>query len=154
MLNRNAKEGDPVKKGAPLMMLENLEDPLLARLYIPVSEGYQVESKMSVHVWPANVKKDEFGYLKGRVVSAAKFPITRQELVDRLQNEDLAGELLAGGPKLQILVELIPAETKSGYQWSTTYGPPLQLYSGTPCQGQIIIARYQPINLVFPAMGR
>jgi HlyD family secretion protein len=154
MLNRNAKTGDTVKKGAPLLTIESLDEPLLARLYIPVTEGYQIESKMEVHVWPANVKKDEFGYLKGKVLSAAKFPITRQELAERLQNDDLAAELSAGGPKLQILVQLIPADTISGYQWSTTDGPPLHLYSGTPCQGQIIIAEDKPIHLVFPALGR
>jgi multidrug efflux pump subunit AcrA (membrane-fusion protein) len=154
MLSRNVREGDSVKKGAPLLMLENLDEPLLARLYIPVSEGYRVEANMRAQVWPANVKKDEFGYLKGRVISAARFPITRLELADRLQNEDLARELTAGTPKLQIIVELIAdPETISGYQWSSTAGPPLELFSGTPCQGRIIIAEQRPIHLVFPSLG-
>jgi len=155
MLSRSAREGGAVKQGAPLLMLENLDEPLLARLYIPVSEGYKVEANMRVQVWPASVNKTEFGYLQGRVVSAAKFPITRQELADRLDNEDLARELTTGEPKLQILVELFAdPRTTSGYQWSTMAGPPLQLFSGTPCQGRIIIAEHRPIHLVFPAVGK
>jgi multidrug efflux pump subunit AcrA (membrane-fusion protein) len=154
MLSRSAREGEAVKKGAPLLMLENLDEPLLARLYLPVSEGYQVEPNMRVQVWPANVRRDEFGYLKGRVVSASRFPITRQELADRLQNDDLARELTTGPPKLQILVELsADPKTTSGYRWSTSAGPPLQLFSGTPCQGRIIIAEHRPIHLVFPALA-
>jgi hypothetical protein len=155
MLNRHAREGNSVKKGAPLLTLENLDERLLARLYLPVSEGYQIEPNMRVQVWPANVNRAEFGFLQGRVISAAKFPITQQELADRLQNEDLARELATGPPKLQILVELIAdPNTKSGYQWSTTAGPPLQLFSGTPCQGRIIIAEHRPIHLVFPGLGQ
>jgi hypothetical protein len=154
LLSRIAKEGESVKTGAPLLMLENLDEPLLARLYIPVSQGYQVEAHMRVQVWPASVRKDEFGFLLGRVVSASRFPITRQELTERLENEDLARQLTTGEPKLQILVELIAdPRTTSGYQWSTTAGPPLELISGTPCQGRIIISEQRPIHLVFPALG-
>ena len=110
---------------------------------------------MRVQVWPANVRKDEFGFLTGRVISAAKFPITRQELADRLQNEDLAQQLAAGGPKLQILVELSwPIQRrKAVINGLTTAGPPLQLFSGTPCLGRVIIAQQRPIYLVFPALG-
>jgi hypothetical protein len=150
MLNRTAKEGDPVKKNTALLMLESLAEPLLARLYVPVSEGYKVQTGMAVHVWPANVKADEFGYLVGKVVSTGRFPITRQELADRLGNDDLAGDLLAGAAKLQILVSLTEADTPSGFRWSGGRGPDLPLYSGTPCQARIVVARHRPLHLVFP----
>jgi hypothetical protein len=155
ILHRIARENLSVKKGASLLLLENLKKPLLARLYVPVNVGYAVDTKMSVQISPANVNSSEFGFLQGHVVSAARFPITQQELVDRLQNQDLAQQLAAGGAKLQIIVELVgDAKTASGYQWSASTGPPLQLYSGTPCQGRIIVAEHRPINLVFPSLGK
>ncbi len=154
ILNRIARENEHVSKGAPLLRLENRTKPLLARLYVPVNVGYGVEENMAVQVSPANVNSSEFGFLQGRVVSAARFPITEQELAERLQNPDLALQLAAGGPKLQILVELVgDAGTASGYHWSASAGPSLQLYSGTPCQGRIIVAEHRPIHLVFPALG-
>ena len=77
-------------KGATLLLLlENLDKPLLARLYVPVNAGYTVDTNMAVQVSPVNVNPSEFGYLQGRVVSAARFPITQQELAERLQNQDL-----------------------------------------------------------------
>jgi len=155
ILNRIARENDSVKKGVPLLLLENLKKPLLARLYVPVNVGYTVETNMPVQVSPANVNSSEFGFLQGRVVSAARFPITQQELADRLQNQDLAQQLATGGPKLQVLVELtVDAKAASGYQWSASTGPSLQLYSGTPCQGRIIVAEHRPIHLVFPSLGK
>jgi hypothetical protein len=153
-LQRRAKEGEPVKAGAPLLLLERLDEPLLVRLYPPIAEGYQVQPDMSAHVWPANVKKEEFGYLVGRVVSAAKFPMAQAELLDRVQNEDLVRQLTAAGPILQVLVELTPdPEAESGYRWSSGKGPPLPLFSGTPCQGQIVVRRQRPVQLIFPTLG-
>ena len=109
---------------------------------------------MPVQVSPVNVNSSEFGFLQGHVVGTARFPITQQELVDRLQNQDLAQQVAAGGPKLQILVELnADPKTASGYQWSASTGPPLQLCSGTPCQGRIIVAEHRPIHFVFPSLG-
>jgi HlyD family secretion protein len=155
ILNRSARESDSVKKGDPLLLLEDLTKPLLARLYVPVSTGYTVEANMPVQVSPANVNSSEFGFLKGQVVSAARFPITQQELAARLQNQDLAQQLATGGPKLQILVALVAdPKAPSGYQWSASTGPSLQLYSGTPCQGRIIVAQRRPIQLVFPSLGK
>lgn len=149
-----ARLNDAVKKGDKLLLLENLQKPLLARLYVPVSVGYAVDKGMTVVVLPANVNSAEFGYLQGQVVSAGRFPITQQEMTDRLQNPDLALQLAAGGPKLQILVELkVDPNSASGYRWSASTGPPRQLYSGTPCQGRIVVAEHRPIHFVFPSLG-
>jgi hypothetical protein len=179
------------------LLLEDLTKPLLARLYVPVSSGYTVETNMPVQISPVNVNSSEFGFLQGHVVSAARFPITLQELAARLQNQDLAQQLATGGPKLQILVTLDSdskategdnkasgtdgkasgthrkvtgannkatgtADKASGtdckvgdvYKWSASAGPPPQLYSGTPCQGRIIVAQYGPIYLVFPSLAK
>jgi hypothetical protein len=155
ILSHHSRKGDQVKKDARVLVLENLTTPLVPRLYIPVNAGYNVGRGMPVHVSPATVSPSEFGYLDGKVVSAARFPITQDELTERVLNEDLARGLAAGGPKLQILVELdADPTTASGYRWSSSNGPPLTLYSGTPCQGRIIVAVHRPIDLVFPSLGK
>jgi hypothetical protein len=154
VLQRTSKAGENVRQGASLLLLEPVDQRLWARLYVPVAEGYQVEREMSAQVWPASVKKDEFGYILGRVASAAKFPITQAEMLDRLKNEGLVRQLSAAGPCLQIIVELTPdPNTVSGYRWSSGKGAPLPLYSGTPCQAQIVISKRRPIQLVFPSKG-
>ena len=150
VLSRHVRLGEAVKTGDPLLTLESLDEPLQAYLYIPVSEGYQVEPSMRVQLLPASVNKDAFGYLKGTVVSADRFPVTQSELAELLQNDNLAKTLTAGPPKLQVVVALSENyKTPSGYAWSSSAGPPLELYSGTPCDGQIIVAEERPIHLVF-----
>ena len=203
ILSRRAREGDSVSvkqgpPGTPLLLVEDLTLPLEARLYISVNAGYAIKAGSRVQLSPANVTTSEYGYLKGIVTSAGKFPVTEQDLVDRLQHPELSTQLLAGGPKLQIVVALVAgskaasvdsqgtdgtnkasgeknarangtgAEKKvnapvkaaladnqpaGSYQWSVSNGPSLPLYSGTPCQGRIVMARYAPICLVFPSLA-
>jgi hypothetical protein len=153
VLERIARVGEQIEKGTPLMILEPLGEPLLVRLYIPTNEGYQIQPRMPVQVWPAHAKKGEYGYLEGEVVGAAKFPITQAEMLRRIQNEDLGRQLAQAGPCLQVIVELTPDPgTVSGYKWSSSRGAGQQLYSGTPCQAQIIVSKQAPINLVVPGL--
>jgi HlyD family secretion protein len=148
-----ARRGDPVEKGTPLLILEPIDEPLRVRLYIPATEGYQIKPEMKVHVWPAHAKKGEFGYLLGTVRDAAKFPITQADMLRRVQNEDLARQLAQAGPCLQVVVELTEDNsTASGYKWSSSRGASQLLYSGTPCQAQVIVTEQAPLNLVFPGM--
>ncbi len=145
--------GDRVKKGAGLVVLEPLDEHLEAVLYVPVGVGYRVRPGMEVQLTPANVRKNEFGYLLGRVKSAAKFPATRTGLVRRLQNDELANSLAGAGPSLEVVVELVPDRaTKSGYEWSSARGTGVELYSGTPCRGLITVGEQRPIQLLLPAL--
>ncbi len=89
ILHRVVQDGAAVKKGAALLLLEDLKKPLMARLYVPVNTGYGINLGMRVQIAPANVSPSEYGYLQGSVESAAKFPISQQELAERLQNADL-----------------------------------------------------------------
>jgi biotin carboxyl carrier protein len=141
------KKGERVKEGTTLLTLDTLQ----AVLYVPAADGYRVEPDMPAQVWPAPVKRGEFGALRGTVTRAAKFPANREELLRRLQNEDLVNSLAGTGPFLEIVVQLEPDATSvSGYKWSSAKGPALTLYGGTPCQGQITFHRHKPIELVFP----
>jgi HlyD family secretion protein len=149
----DVQKGDPVQEGTTLLTLEPRKGPMEAVLYVPAAEGYQIEPGMKAEVWPASVKRGEFGALLGEVKSAAKFPAGRAEMLRRLQNEDLVNSLLSTGPVLEVIFELTPdPETFSGYRWSSSRGPHLTLYSGTSCQGTITIRTNRPIQLVFPLL--
>jgi hypothetical protein len=149
------KKGDSVEQGAVLLTLEPLQEPLQAILFVPASEGYQVatDKQLPVEVWPASVKRGEYGGLVGYVKSAAKFPCGRAEILRRVQSEDLVNSLSGTGPFLEVVVDLERDPSRpDGYHWSASRGPDLPLYGGTPCQGQITVSRQRPISLVFPLL--
>jgi hypothetical protein len=153
VLGGSVKSGASVKKGAPLLLLDPERRPMHALLYVPVGVGYQVQPGMKVLVSPAPASKSEFGYLRGEVVSAAKFPSTRDDMAAFLENEDMVRHLSAAGPCLQIFVKLDPdPDTPSGYRWTSARGWPLALYSGIPCQALITVREQRPVELVMPAL--
>ncbi len=154
VLQRPIREGDKVKEGDALMVLEPLDEPLRVRLFVPVGEGYSVQPGMSVRVWPAQVNRSESGYLIGTVRAASKYPIAPSELARVTQNEDQARQLAGAGPCLQVFVELkADPATASGCAWSSSRGAATELYSGMPCQGSVILGEERPIQLVFPGLG-
>jgi hypothetical protein len=139
-LERIAREGDRVTPTTELLVLEPLDKPLQVRLFLSTASGYQVQAGMPVQVWPAHAKESDYGYLLGKVTDAAKFPISRQEMQRRLQNEDLVRQFSDQGPMLQILIRLEadPAST-NGYRWSLPNGQRALLASGMPCHARIIL---------------
>jgi hypothetical protein len=154
VLERRIAEGRKVARGDNLLMLENLDEPLRARLFLPVTVGYQVQRDMEVQVWPTQVNRSEFGYLVGKVIGAVKFPVTSTEMRRIVGNEELVGQLTAAGPCLQVVVELRPDhETVSGYHWSSSRGGEVQLYSGSPCEARVIVRQQRPLQLIFPTLG-
>jgi HlyD family secretion protein len=68
-----------------------------------------------------------------------------------LGNDELVSSLMAQGTPIQINVELLadPA-TETGYQWSSSRGPNLEITSGTLTQGGVILEEDPPIRLVIP----
>jgi hypothetical protein len=156
VLVRKARPGSRVEEKDTLLLLEKLDEPLLVRLFLPSADGYEVKPDMPVHISPAHVHASEHGYLIGRVLWVDRFPITQEDMLQRLHSEELVHQLSARGPVLQISVELKrvsePGEAER-YLWSSPKGAPLELFSGMPCEGQIILGERRLIQLVFPGLG-
>jgi hypothetical protein len=154
VLERIAREGDQVQPGSELLVLEPLNKPLQVRLFISTAYGYQVQPGMRVQIWPAYAKESDYGYLLGKVVDAAKFPISRQELQRRLLHEDLVRQFSDQGPMLQILVRLdTDPASANGYRWSLPNGQRALLASGMPCHARILLHQQRPIDLVLPTLA-
>jgi HlyD family secretion protein len=66
-------------------------------------------------------------------------------------NDALVRELLGKDAKLEMRAELIPdAETPSGYQWSSSSGPPFRIAGGTRVNVSVVVDRRPPITYVLP----
>jgi len=128
---------------------------LEAIVYIPVTDGKLIHAGMDVQISPTIVKKEEFGFMLGKVVSVSEYPATQAQIMDLLGNEQLVSELTKAGAMTEVYVDLItePA-TKSGFKWSTREGPPMSIQSGTLCETMITHKSERPINLVIPLLRK
>jgi hypothetical protein len=96
---------------------------------------------MDVRILPATATRQGAVFLRGRVKSVARFPATHAQLMFSLQNEEWVNSLMRLGPTLEVVID-IPSRR-----------PLTELYSGTPCDASIIVAKQRPIHFLLPATG-
>jgi len=147
-----AVKQDRLTPDTPVAAVELVDEELRGLLYVPASVAAQVQPDMAVQVSPASVKREEFGFILGRVRTVAQFPSTQRGMTASLGNESLVQHFLsaAGGAPVEIEVELLGDRTPSGFKWSTSNGPPTKIPSGTLSQADIILEEQRPISLMLP----
>ena len=155
VLELMADRGDLVTPGAAILSMELISEELMAALFVPASAGKQVTPGLVARISPSNVKREEYGFILGKVVRAAEFPSTSRGMMRLLANEELVNKLMKEGPPIQIDVALErdPA-TPTGFKWSSSRGPELAISSGTLASGSVIVREERPINLVIPKLRK
>lgn len=151
--------GIVVSAGSPLFKLKNTiktaQSQLKGILYIPSKDGKKIKKGMEALVVPSTVQPEEYGFIKGKVTYVSDFPITERGMLTSVKNDQLAKQLLVGGPLFEVYVdfEKDPA-SYSGYKWTSAKGPDLFLKEGTSCLGKITVKREPPVALVVPAFKK
>jgi HlyD family secretion protein len=106
---------------------------------------------MEVQVSPTNIKREEYGFMKGEVAYVSDYPATPAALMRNFENEALATAMSSSGPVTEVRVALKgDSETPTGFKWSASKGPSTIITSGTICTVRIVTKQQQPISLVFP----
>lgn len=140
-------------QGSTLLTLELAGEQfaeLEAVIYVPVAVGQVVRTGMPVEIIPTSVRKEEFGFMTGRVVSVSDFPASNEEMLRVVGNEQLVRLLTGGVPSIEVRAALtLDPSTYSGFRWSSSDGPPIKLTPGTLCQASIVLGERSPISLLF-----
>lgn len=153
-------EGALVTKESVIASLEQggaieAEEDAEVILYVGPNDGKRVLPGMEVQISPTNVKREQYGFIVGKVREVSKFPTTIQGMMKMLHNEALVKDLAVGGAPYEVTV--IPEydeTTKSGYKWSSRKGPAEEIFTGTLVYGLIIVEKQRPIQLVIPAFKK
>ncbi len=148
-----ADRGDVVNPGSAMFSVEVLSEELIVVLFVPASTGKQAKPGMVVRISPSTVKREEFGTLVGEVIWVAEFPATARGMTRLLGNEGLVTRLLEQGPLIQVNVALSrDSGTPTGFRWSSSRGPNLEITSGTLATGDVVVKKERPIALVIPTL--
>jgi HlyD family secretion protein len=155
----NIKASDFVQPGTVVATVirasrEELK-PSAVTLYVPADKGKLAEVGMDVSISPATVNREEHGYILGRVAAVSDYAVSREHMMQTLQNDALVQMFAGQTAVLELTVELYrDAGTVSGYLWSTPKGAPLAISPGTICSGEVKVAQKKPIDMVVPFMKR
>jgi hypothetical protein len=103
--------------------------------YIDNAGQRDLQEGMPAQVWPENEKRDEIGYVKGRVVRIDRYPVSANEVRQTLKNEEMASRLLSSGEMMyQVRIELFHSpEDPSLYDWSFGEPEDVNMNVGTYC---------------------
>jgi HlyD family secretion protein len=145
--------GDQVRTGELLAIIEPPSATLEPIVYVDSAVGKRIQAGMEVQVSPSTVRREEYGFIKGTVLSIGDYPVTPESIMSVVANQALAQELLGGRSKLEMRVALAPDEhTPSGYAWSSAVGPPFRVESGTRLTVSVVVDRRAPITFVLPML--
>lgn len=154
VLEMKQDPGSFVGAGTPIMSLhagEQTSKGLQAVVYVIPTKGKSIRPGMVAQVSPSTSKREEFGYLIGKVGLVSEFPSTREGMLRVLPNPDLVMSLSGQGAPFAVYVDLVPDQaTTSGYQWSSTKGRTQSVGSGTLCHVTIVMRERRPIEMVIP----
>ena len=90
---------------------------------------------MSAQIWPENEKRDEIGYVRGRVTRIDRYPVAAEEVRQTLKSDELTRRLLESGEMMyRVNVEMLPnPEDDSKYDWSFGEPEDISMDVGTYC---------------------
>jgi HlyD family secretion protein len=142
-----------VDRGTPVLHLDPLGSQLQAVIYVPVTAGKRIHRGMPVHLAPASVEAEEYGFMQGTVSFVSEYPASHRGMMALLENEFLV-QMLSRGPVLAVEVAPMPdANAPSGFQWSSGRGPAVPITSGTPCTARFILGEQRPFQFLLPQPG-
>ena len=156
VLEIKVNKWDAVSPGTPIISIEPSGSgikELEGFLFIRAQEGDKIIPGMEVFLAPASVKKEDFGYMLGRVVAVSDYPITYQGMVNTLGSKEMADIFSKSGPMVRVNVDIITdRETPSGYKWTNSKGPSMKINSGTLFAGYVAVSKQRPVKMIFPIM--
>ena len=85
---------------------------------------------METQVWPADEKRDEIGYVRGRITQVVRYPAAADEVRKTLKSNILAKQLLEQGDVVyEVRIDLLRLpEDSTRYDWS--FGEPADVSMG------------------------
>gem|GEM_PF-782377 len=95
----------------------------------------ELREGMMAQVWPEDEKRDEIGYVRGRVVRIDRYPAAADEVRQTLKSEEMARRLLESGETLyQVHIELLLSpDNPQEYDWSFGQPEDVNMNVGTYC---------------------
>jgi len=155
--------GEYLNPGTPLFTLLREDDgaengsPLMAVIYVPPADGKKIKVGMPVEIAPTTVKREEYGFLLGKVSHVAEVPSTTDGMMRKLKNDQLVKTLSGdSGAPFEVQVELLrDTSTPTGYRWSSSQGPvDAAINSGTLADAEVTVRTMKLAGLVIPALDR
>lgn len=155
VISVNASIGKMVPDGSSIISIASLGEGLDAVVYMAPNEGQRVKPDMEALITPAIIEKEEYGSMKGRVLSVSTFPEASEAIIALLHNEELTKQFVTQGAPIAIRVRIErDPHTFSGYKWTSSDGPALKILPGMLADIRITVREQPPFSLIIPTFKK
>lgn len=158
--------GDRVREDEPLLRLEPLSAPGAAQafcggevhavLFVPGPLVGKVRAGRPARVSPADLKREEHGYIVGRVEWVASHAASSDDMREKLKNDQLVQAFGGLGPvyEARVCLQRDPANARNGFKWSSGQGPAQAIEPGAACAASLVADERRPYTYLIPALRR
>ena len=122
--------------------------------YFAVENGKKIQPGMKILITPDTVKRTRYGGIIGKITEVSPLPITSQGATSVVGNPEVVQQLMGErGGKIEAIAKLeMDSKTFSGYQWSSSQGPKLEISPGTTTTVRVKVEERAPITFVLPIL--
>jgi HlyD family secretion protein len=118
---------------------------------VPPSFGKQVRPGDAVQVAISTARREEFGFVMGKVRDVADIPSTTEGMQRTLKNRQLVQTLSNNAAPFEVIIDLaLDPSTPSGYRWSSSRGPDISLNGGTLVSADIEVRSVPILAFAIP----
>jgi HlyD family secretion protein len=145
-----------VTYGTALAQVEREEGDAAAletELYVPAGPGKLLAAGMVVDIVPDYVKRQEEGFLRGRVVKVSDYPVSFGALKPLVRNDNLLKELY--GDQAPVYARVSLDRSPSGdYVWAGAGAKPPPVLRGALCQAEVQVGAKRPWSIVLTTIRK
>ncbi|MEM7552726.1 MAG: NHLP bacteriocin system secretion protein [Cyanobacteria bacterium P01_A01_bin.84] len=158
ILEITVNRGEVIPAGTRIANIDTKNSPnkLVGMTYFPIKTGKKIQSGMQVQVTPKTVKRERFGGIVGTVTNISTFPITTEAAANVLGNPQILAGIIPvtqKGGLIEVSVNLqADKQNFSGYKWSSSKGPNMEISTGTTTSVRVKIEERAPITFIFPIL--
>ena len=127
---------------------------MMSVTYFAVEDGKKIRPRMQILITPDTVKRTRFGGIVGEITGVSPFPVTSEGATSVVGNPEVVQKLMGEeGGKIEAIAQLkLDSKTFSGYKWSSSDGPQLEISPGTTTTVRVIVEERAPITWVLPIL--
>jgi biotin carboxyl carrier protein len=156
--SQRMREGQIVQSGAAIYDVDVTESQdMISVIFVPALTGNKLKPGSMIQISPGAIDSSLYGSLVGKVIELSAYPVTSDRVVYWTGNKEFANWIIqkCGGAIMEVRVELTrDNNTKSGYLWTTLFGPNENVQEGMTCTATAIVDKKSPFAYAFDKMGQ
>lgn len=143
--------GDSITQGNEVIRISPaVEAPQVAVCYFPLAQAKKVERGMRVQIYLDSIDSQSYGHMVGRVINVDARAASNQGMGYVLGTDNnLSSTFQQNGAVVAVTCEFYPADTESGYYWTSDKGANITVTNGSSISVKVITEEVAPITKLF-----